>query len=66
MMVKVVVVIMIEDDDNDYKGNDKNDNTDLNYMIINPDASVTAGNRVFDNPLHIDVQLICNNIELNF
>ena len=29
-------------------------------MIVDPDASVTAGNGVFDNPLHIDVQLVCN------
>ena len=36
--------------------------THLNDMVVDPNASVTAGNGVFDNALHIDVQLVCNRI----
>ena len=28
-------------------------------MVVDPDASVTAGDGVFDDPLNIDVQLVC-------
>ena len=41
-MVVMMVVIMIVDDDNDYTDNKDKQKTDLNDMIVDPDASVTA------------------------
>ena len=67
MMVVMVVVVMmmatkIDDDYDEDGGDDENEKSHLNDMVVDPDSSVTARNRVLHNPLHIDVQLVCKNI----
>ena len=54
----------VYDDDDDLHDDylyDDNENvaTHLNDMVVDPDATVTAGDGVFDDPLNIDVQLVC-------
>merc|ERR1719234_1213057 len=63
MVLKMVIMIVDDYNDNDYKDKDNNDKTHLNDMIIDPDASVTAGNGVFNNALHIDVQLVWDSVD---
>ena len=62
MVVMVMMMATKIDDDCDDGGEDENEKSHLNDMVVDPDSSVTACNGVLHNPLHIDVQLVCKNI----
>ena len=65
MMMVMMMAAMIDDDDCDDVGDDENEKSHLNDMVVDPDSSVTACNGVLHNPLHIDVQLVCKQHLIN-